>query len=292
MNTAPLVTVGMPAYNAERFISLAIKSVLAQTFTDFELIITDDGSSDKTVEIARSFNDTRIKIISDGKNYGISHRLNQQIDLARGKYFCRMDADDIMMPDRIEKQIVYLESNPNVSVVSGHSIVIDDDNQILGIRSGIDDIHRFTMKDWISGRSLIHPTVTGKRDYFRQYYYQNEFKGVEDIDLWARSCEEKVLLILPVPFIFYRDPQKFKIKTYNFRQRQSKKLLKDLVNKGLLDKSVCKKSIRKRKIKSIIATLFSYLHIDDFMIARRNKPLIDKDHYNEILKAIEMSDHD
>ena len=85
MNTIkePLVTIGIPCYNVGKFISLSIKSVLMQTYTNFELIITDDGSTDNTVEEIRKFKDPRIKIIVDGENHGISYRLNQQIDMAK-----------------------------------------------------------------------------------------------------------------------------------------------------------------------------------------------------------------
>ncbi|MCM1140867.1 MAG: glycosyltransferase [Muribaculum sp.] len=270
MKDTPLVTVGIPAYNAERFISLAIKSVLNQTYSHFEVIITDDGSSDRTVEIARSFKDSRIKVLSDGENHGISYRLNQQIDIAKGKYFCRMDADDIMMPYRLEKQVEYLESHPDIAVVSGQAIVIDDDNKIIGIRSGKNEIHQFTLHDWISGKTLIHPTVTGTTEFFRQYHYRDEFKGVEDIDLWARACRDKSLLILPVPMIFYRDPLKFKLKTYNFRQRQAEKLYMDLSSLGIFDKRIASKLSTKSKFKSIVATTLVALHLDNIMISRRN----------------------
>src|SRR5690606_13478656 len=99
------VTMGMPVYNAEKFIKMAINSVLQQSHRNFELIITDDGSTDQSMDIVESFNDSRIVLIKDSNNKGISHRLNQQIDLAKGKYFLRMDSDDIMFPDRIEKEI-------------------------------------------------------------------------------------------------------------------------------------------------------------------------------------------
>lgn len=287
MNNPPLVTIGIPAYNAERFIALAIKSVLAQTYPNFELIITDDGSSDRTIEIARSFNDSRIKVLSDGENHGISYRLNQQIDIARGKYFARMDADDIMFPDRIELQVKYLEKNPEVDVVSGQAVVIDDENEIIGLRGTATQIQELTLDRWINGFSLIHPTVTGSSDFFRRYKYHDKFKGVEDIDLWARACEMCKLLVLPIRVMFYRDPLKFKLKTYNFRRKQAEKLYKELAHKGILDNSVCKRLIWESKIKSIIAKILSYLQMDHVMLSRRNKPIIEKDYYNYILRKIE-----
>ncbi len=127
----PLITIGIPVYNCESFIALAVRSVLDQTYKNFELIITDDGSKDKTVDILHHFDDPRIIIISDGENHGIVYRLNQQIKLAKGKYFVRMDGDDIMFPDRIERQVAFLETHKEVDVVGGSAVIIGDDNEIL-----------------------------------------------------------------------------------------------------------------------------------------------------------------
>lgn len=290
MKNQLLVTIGIPAYNAERFIALAIKSVLAQTYSDFELIITDDGSTDRTVEIARSFDDPRISVLADGENHGISYRLNQQIGLAKGKYFARMDADDLMMPDRIEKQVKYLESRPDVSVISGQAVIIDDSNRIIGIRADSDKSHKFTIDDWINGKTLIHPTVAGRIDFFRRYRYRYEFKGVEDMDLWARTCRENNLVILPMPILFYRDPLRFKLSTYKFRRRQSEKLYKNLSDGSIITKSVCRKSILKSKLKSIIASALSIINLDAVMVSKRNKPLEIHRQYESILEKIVSTD--
>lgn len=286
MNSTPLVTVGIPAYNAERFIGLAIKSVLAQTFTDFELIITDDGSTDDTVAIAHSFSDPRITVIADGENHGISYRLNQQINLARGKYFVRMDADDIMMPDRIEKQVRYLEAHPNVAIVSGQAIIIDEQNRIIGMRCEYNIPRRFGMDDWISGRTLIHPSVAGKIETFRHYHYRDKYRGVEDIDFWARSCSSEILTILPFPVLYYRDPLKFKLKTYKFRRHQSERLYCELARSGIISYQLSKKLIFKSIIKSIIATAISSLHLDFIMISKRNQELENNTEYENLLSRL------
>lgn len=280
-----LVTVGMPAYNSERFIGQAIKSVLNQTYRNFELIITDDGSTDKTVEIARSFQDPRIKVLSDGENHGISYRLNQQIDLASGDYFVRMDSDDIMFPDRIEKQIGYLQIHHNVSVVSSQAIVIDDENKILGSRSSFDKPIRLTIERWLAGLSLIHPTVTGRLSFFREYRYKDGFKGVEDIDLWMRSCQNHQLIILPDYSLFYRDPLYFKLPIYIYRTHQIIKLYKEAFRLGMMKRSTLIKrlcSIYIRRIIAIVATIFQ---MDSRMISRRNRPLADDSSFLELLDS-------
>ncbi len=284
-NKTPLVTVGIPAYNAERFIRWAIKSVLNQTFADFELIITDDGSTDKTVEMAHSFSDPRIKIITDGKNHGISYRLNQQIDLARGKYFVRMDADDIMLPDRIERQIAYLTEHPEVDMIGGGVIVIDDDNKIIGCRT-ISNETVFDFDLWIKGGTLNHPTVTGKTSAFRKFKYSTDFIGIEDRHLWMRATQTAKLVILPDFEIFYRDPLKFKLKTYLFRCRQNRKLLKLQTVKDRFGLIRQYNQLILSHLRSIIAVILTYCHKDSLMIARRNQHFVDNNGFTPILNHI------
>ena len=162
------VTIGIPVFNAGRFLHYAINSVLNQTFKNFELIITDDGSTDDSLVIARSYNDIRIKVTSDDTNKGIYYRLNEQISMAKGKFFFRMDADDLMFPARIEKQVSFLENHPDVDVIGSQAIVIDDNNMILGFRDSklpesFDEVLRKVI--------FIHPTVAGRTEWFRKFRF-------------------------------------------------------------------------------------------------------------------------
>jgi glycosyltransferase involved in cell wall biosynthesis len=282
---SPLVTVGIPCYNVERFIGFAIRSVLNQTYTNFELIITDDGSTDSTVDIIKQFDDPRIKLIVDGENHGISYRLNQQIDMAKGEYFVRMDGDDIMFPNRIEEQIKYLQTNPDVSVVSAQAIVIDDNNTIIGKRDDCHELRRLTLRMCISGETLIHPSVMGRLDYFREYYYRNEFKGVEDYDLWIHSCTEKKLDILPVPLMFYRDPFSFKIHTYLFRLKQKRKLYKNVIEENIITKGLYCRLMFQNYLKCAIAYILTIAKLDILMIKRRNSIIEDCKEYQFILDS-------
>ena len=231
----PLITIGIPVYNCESFIALAVRSVLDQTYKNFELIITDDGSKDKTVDILHHFDDPRIIIISDGENHGIVYRLNQQIKLAKGKYFVRMDGDDIMFPDRIERQVAFLETHKEVDVVGGSAVIIGDDNEIIGMRGYVkgEDVYTCT--------GFIHPTVCAKIEFFRKYKYRDELKGIEDFDLWTRSNKVAIFKILNDPVLFYRDPLKFKLKTYLFRQEQCRNGLRNWLQESLITRNIYNK---------------------------------------------------
>ncbi|HEY4799706.1 MAG TPA: glycosyltransferase family 2 protein, partial [Bacteroidia bacterium] len=113
----PAISVLMPVYNAEKYLCEAIDSILQQTFTDFEFLIIDDGSTDKSVDIIRSYSDKRIVLTTKPCNTGLIDTLNMGIQLARGKYIARMDADDISVAGRLKSQYQYMENNPDVLVV-------------------------------------------------------------------------------------------------------------------------------------------------------------------------------
>lgn len=285
MNTTkePLVTIGIPCYNVGKFISLSIKSVLMQTYTNFELIITDDGSTDNTVEEIRKFKDPRIKIIVDGENHGISYRLNQQIDMAKGDIFIRMDGDDIMFPNRVEKQVKYLQEHPNVDVVGAGAVIIDDDNTIIGLRQG--EISVKNPEDAINNSVFIHPTVAGRLSFFKKYKYDEELSGVEDKDLWCRGLQDSIFAIMNKPLLFYRDPLKFKLPTYLSRKKKGR--MQVLKRWPLFkDKRPAVKYILDSYAKGIGAYILCKIGKESIFITQRNEEVKNKHSYKEILCCI------
>ena len=129
----PMVSVVMPAYNVERYVEEAIQSILDQTFRDFEFIIIDDGSTDGTGDIIdrHAAADPRIVYVQNQSNLGQTKSMNKGIELARGKYICRMDADDISYPDRFEKQLAFMEENPDVVISGGIMEVCNRDMKLI-----------------------------------------------------------------------------------------------------------------------------------------------------------------
>lgn len=215
----PEISIGIPVHNGERYIRQAVESVLNQTYTNFELIVTDDGSTDNTLDILQSIDDHRLKTLSDGTNRGIAYRLNQQIALANGKYFFRMDADDMMMPCRIEKQVAILDNHPDIDVVGGQAVVIGENNELLGTR-GVNERIFKTNNDYFKNARFIHSTIAGRIEWFRKWGYSDNMSGNEDLDLWIRSHKASKFFDIQEPILFYRDPYKFRLKTYFFRQRR------------------------------------------------------------------------
>jgi glycosyltransferase involved in cell wall biosynthesis len=199
-----LISIILPVFNTDKYLQQSIESILNQTFTDFELIIIDDGSTDNSLKIIQSFDDNRIKIIQNQTNQGISTSLNKSIDLAQGKYIARMDADDISMPERLKKQVAFLEKNPTIDLVgssvefidaydnSKNSFDIRDYNQEM-----LDCLLIFTCP-------IYHPTIMCKSELLRQFKYDKFYEGLEDWELWTRIIETKNIINLPDVLLKYR----------------------------------------------------------------------------------------
>jgi glycosyltransferase involved in cell wall biosynthesis len=179
----PAVSVLMPVYNAEKHVEEAIESILNQTFSDFEFLIIDDGSTDRSAAIVRSFTDSRIIFIRNQKNGGIAEVLNQAISLSKGKYIARMDADDISFPERFEKQYRFLESHSDY-VLCGSSFQIIGKNKVHYLPESDDEI-KLKM---LLVTPFCHPTVMLRSTLFKEkgLSYRSEMVPVEDHDLWTR----------------------------------------------------------------------------------------------------------
>ena len=258
---SPLVTIGVPAYNAGKTIGAMIKSVLGQSYGNWELLIVDDGSKDDTVSAAKSFEDSRIKVFSDGENRKIATRLNQLVDMAQGRFFARMDADDEMLPDRLARQVNYLLAHPEVDVLGGGAIIIDETGNAYGTRNVVSEPTDVS--------SFIHPTVMGKTEWFRGNRYDERFSGAEDLELWRRSRKRSVFRILDGPVIRYRDPKTLNVKKYFFAQRQNFRVV-------FLGREISFRSrltlFAKAAIKCVVVAIVAVSGKGESFIARRNKP--------------------
>lgn len=199
-----IVSVLMPVYNSEPYISMAIESVLKQTFRDFEFIIIDDGSSDNSLEIIRSFKDERIRIIQNDNNLGLIKTLNNGIQLTRGKYIARMDSDDIAMPDRLEKQVAFLEKNNDIGVVGAKAMVINQHSKPTGLIMNVATKDEEIRTQIIFRCPFIHPSVMGRSFVFKEFMYDERFPIAEDFHLWIQVMEKYKVANLNEVLIKYR----------------------------------------------------------------------------------------
>lgn len=207
VTSLPPVSIGIPFFNAERFLLDAIKSVFAQTHEDWELILMDDGSSDRSLDIAHSIHDPRVRVYSDGENKKLAARLNEIRSLSRHDFMARMDADDLMATDRIEKQLAFMFEHPEIDLVTTGVCSITDDSVPYGIRvpkAG----HLPTPYQVLSGQhGIVHAAVLGKRDWFFRNPYDPTDHWGEDYRLWVRASLERDLSVgfIREPLYFYRE---------------------------------------------------------------------------------------
>lgn len=202
----PQITVGIPIYNAADTILDAIRSVFAQSFADWSLILVDDGSTDASVALARSVMDPRVEIHCDGRHVGLPARLNQIVKCARSPYVARMDADDLMHPDRLETQWRFLEGHPDVDLVSTAMYSVDSRDQVVGRRG--ERCSEFSHDDLLRRRvGIAHATILVRTEWASRNPYDEEVVRVEDLDLWVRASKKNDLRAesLDVPLYFYRE---------------------------------------------------------------------------------------
>lgn len=194
--TTPTVTILMPVYNAERYLALTIQSLLNQRNINFELIIINDGSSDSTLQIVKSFKNPRIRLINHRQNKGIAVRLNEGLRLARGQYIARADADDIYHPQRLEKQLKFLNKY-QYGIVGTWAELIDEKGKTFGLDRRFNNHHFIKWSLLFGSCPLIHPSVMfDKKQVLDFDGYDPTWKHTEDYELWSRLANHTRMGIL------------------------------------------------------------------------------------------------
>lgn len=189
MSAAPKVTVLMPVHNGERYLAAAIESILAQTFADFELLIIDDGSTDRSHEIARAYADPRIRLVRNTQNLRLIATLNRGLEEARGEYVARMDADDISLPGRLEAQAKFLDRYAGVGVLGAAVQTIDADGKPNGV-ARFPLSHNLIRWTLCFQSPIAHPAAMMRKALVRRLGgYRSHALHCEDYDLWWRASE-------------------------------------------------------------------------------------------------------
>ena len=201
-----LVSIAMPVYNCEQTLATAIRSMLNQTFEDWELLLMDDGSTDRTLQMARSFSDPRIHIFAEGNHRGLVSRLNQAIDRSHGKYFARMDGDDVSYPERFALQVEFLEKHSEIDLLGGGILIFGQGGQVLGTRE-VRMTHRYICRRPWAGFYLPHPTWMGRTEWFCKHRYRSDAVRCEDQDLLLRTHEHSRFAALPEIVLGYREQE-------------------------------------------------------------------------------------
>lgn len=204
--SSPIVTVALPVYNAEPYLREALDSILGQTFSDFELIAIDDGSVDASYSILKGYeaNDSRIKVRRQN-NRGVSATRNEIISLARGEFIATMDADDVCLPLRFEKQVAFLRLNPGHVLVGGWSEFMSAEGLPIGVIESPTTHPEIDQANLIGHTSIAHPTSMIRRQALLDVDgYDDNILGAEDLDLYLRLAEIGKLANLPEIVLRYR----------------------------------------------------------------------------------------
>ncbi len=273
-NNLPLLTVGLSFYNNEKTLASAIKSVLLQTYTNFEFILIDDGSTDQSYEIACKFAriDKRIKLIKDEVNRGLIYRLNQVIDLAQGKYMARMDSDDMMLPEKLERQMEILVKDSSIDIVDTAAFIINQKDEPIGMRKLI-NIDCWNRKKVLKKRLFFHPTIIAKTSWYRKNKYDNDFVRSEDFELWCRTFDNMKYRRIYEPLFLYREGS-VNIQNYiTSSQSHRKAVIKH--HEGVLSKYELTTEIFKSHIKSGLYSIFGSINMQHVLASKRNVKLSD-----------------
>lgn len=218
MEEKPLISVIMSAYNAEKYLNQAIESILNQTYDNFEFLIYNDGSTDKTAEIINSYKDQRIIIVNQ-ENIGLTKTLNLALKKATGEYIARMDADDISEPDRFQKQIDFFLKNPEISLCGGQAKMIDEAGQFSSnyqVPLSDKEIKKMILKH----NPFIHSAIMFKKSILNTTKgYDESFRFAQDYELWTRVLEKFKTANLPDCLLKYRVHKKNITKSNNLTVR-------------------------------------------------------------------------
>jgi glycosyltransferase involved in cell wall biosynthesis len=227
-----LVTIGSASYNAGLFLLDMVRSILAQTVKDWELILLDDGSTDNSFEAVCKVNDPRIKVFVNEKNIGRAASLNKITRLARGRYIARMDADDFSATNRIQRQLELLESNRALDVV-GTGIVYLDRNDVP-VGHWLAPVEHFEIcKEPDRNIRLCHGSIMGKKEWFEKNPYNESLSQAEDFELFFRTYQSSRFSNVPESLYYYRLEQFFSFrKGIAARYDSSKFLSAYYISKG------------------------------------------------------------
>lgn len=201
---APQISVVMSVRNDERYLRASVESILNQTYTDFEFIIFDDCSTDRSLEILRAYTDPRLRIIANDRNLGLTRNLNKGLVLSRGKYIARQDSDDVSLPSRFQEQIARLEADRDLAVIGAWVTFIDGQGNALltyETPTGPTRIYR----DLEIKNCVVHPSVMFRREAVLSLGgYDESFVYAQDYELWLRVSELFGIDNLPRVLLNYR----------------------------------------------------------------------------------------
>ena len=239
MINKPLVSVLIPCYNCEPYVREAVMSIMRQSYANLEILVIDDGSTDNTGNILKKLaeEDTRIVYIKNEKNLKLIATLNKGLDLCKGKYIARMDADDISVPTRIEKQVDFLEKHPNIGVVGTYTKNFGANNRTWKMETK----DKYIRTNLLFSSCFAHPAVMMRTSVLRDnhLYYNTDYPHAEDYKLWCDIAQYTELANIPEVLLHYRINKNQVSYKYHKKQKETaQKIRKEYINNFLTKKDI------------------------------------------------------
>ncbi|MES2919226.1 MAG: glycosyltransferase family 2 protein [Pseudomonadota bacterium] len=263
---SPLVSVVVPFYNAENTLLDTVRSVLAQTYGNWELLLNDDGSRDGSLALARRIADPRVRVFSDGQNRGVIQRRRELTGYARGDYVAMIDSDDLMHPERLERQLAYMRTHPECDVLCSAAVSMSEDMRAVALRDlGPLDVSPEAL---LRTGSIIQPSVMAKTDWLRSNSYREGYDRAEDRELWVRTHGSSVVAKLPEPLTYYREVGVFSLPKFVRSYRTERKVLLEF-GPAMIGRSGTFYLWARSWLKTLAIRLIHALGFGEWLIRRR-----------------------
>jgi glycosyltransferase involved in cell wall biosynthesis len=268
---SPTLTIGLPVYNAGPFLRDCVRSIFAQSWSDWELVVVDDGSTDDGGSILRSIHDPRVRLVGPGLHRGMGAALNLITANARGRYIARMDADDMMHPSRLERQLRILLERPELDGLGCGMVVLDRRLEPIGTKLNPSD-HAAICADPLSGIGIAHATFVGRAEWFRGHPYNNDSHGCEDWELLFSTFTESQFANLREPLYFYRELDSFTVSKYLRRQLRTSFFSWER-GRDRFGKARTAWECGKRFARACLYASTGALRVSEFLVRKRYAPI-------------------
>lgn len=268
----PLVSVGIPFLNNEDCLLDAVRSIFAQTYSNWELILAGDDSTDRSRELAQSINDTRVRVLSqEANNKGLPAALNQITQAARGEYIARMDADDLCHPERLARQVAFLKTHENVDVV-GTSMYILDQRGRPASKTIAPEKHEVIGRKKSKRVSIAHATIMGRAKWFRRWPYNENTIGCEDYELWVKSFSISTFSNISDPLYFCNEFISSSLSKYIRAQCSLTKVIWEYAPSEI-GRFMAAYYVGRSYAKIAVYAAFGMLGLRDLLVRKRYLPL-------------------
>lgn len=287
----PELTVGVSFYNtADTLVDLA-KCIFAQTFTNWEWILIDDGSTDGGYDIVRAIKDPRVRIIRDEVNRGRSFRYNYITDIARGDFIARFDADDLCHPTRFQKQVEFLRTHPNVDLVSTGMLCLDPGDVPLGLRIPKATTHESICRRPLTGFGIFHGPMVGRTEWFRKHRYPEGYRVAVDYALYISSYYNSCFANISEPLYFYREYETYSLRKYYRSQRSTARAIWEY-GRPIYGITIAAKAVIARYLRIAVCLGCAVVNLQDWIISRHSDCVtnIDRERFSEALAVIRKTE--